>query len=156
MVGCDRTYDLPEAYKGRNLFIRDTIDGFILQENEWYTTVALPFAQTNDIHLAWNEWHFNATLAGRVPHEGVSRLLTSRKRQFKDHTVRRGLAFILEHGFMKTSEGREQYRRNLRGIKQCVQETCNFDALYAYLTCTNYDFRCPPRAAATTSTWTSS
>ena len=91
------TYDLPEAYKGRNLFIRDTIDGFILQDNEWYTTVALPFAQTNDIHLAWNEWHFNATLAGRVPHEGVSRLITSSKRQFKDHTVRRGLAFILEH-----------------------------------------------------------
>ena len=23
---------------------------------------------------------------------------------------------------------------------QCVQETCNFDTLYAYLTCGNYDF----------------
>ena len=28
---------------------------------------------------------------------------------------------------------------------QCVQETCNFDALYAYLTCTNYDFNCTTR-----------
>jgi len=51
------TYDLPEAYKGRNLFLRDTIDGFILDKNEWYTSVALPYAQTNDIHLAWNEWY---------------------------------------------------------------------------------------------------
>ena len=25
-------------------------------------------------------------------------------------------------------------------IVQCVQETCNFDVLYAYLTCGNYDF----------------
>ena len=41
-----------------------------------------------------NEWHFNQTLAGRVPNEGVSRLITSSKRQFKDHTIRRGLAFI--------------------------------------------------------------
>jgi len=56
--------------------------------------------------------HFNQTLAGRVPHEGISRLITSSKRAFKDHTVRRGLAFILEHGFMNTAEGREQYRRN--------------------------------------------
>ena len=30
------TYDLPEAYKGRNLFLRDTIDGFILGDNEWH------------------------------------------------------------------------------------------------------------------------
>lgn len=57
-----------------------------------------------------------------MPHEGVSRLITSSKRAFKDHTIRRGLAFILEHGFMNTAEGREQYRRNLMGIKQCVQE----------------------------------
>jgi len=48
------TYDLPEAYKGRNLFIRDTIDGFILGDNEWYTTACLPYAQTDDIHLAWS------------------------------------------------------------------------------------------------------
>ena len=51
------TYDLPEAYKGRNLYLRDTIDGFILEDNEWYTRVALPFAQTNDIHLAWFVLH---------------------------------------------------------------------------------------------------
>ena len=29
-----------------------------------------------------------------------------------------------------------------RSIRYCVQETCNFDALYAYLTCGNYDFSC--------------
>jgi len=111
------TYDLPEAYRGKNLFLRDTIDGFIMGDHSFYTRVLLPYAQTDQIHLRWNEWHFNQTLAGRVPHEGISRLITSSKRSFKDHTVRRGLAFILEHGFMNTAEGREQYRRNLLGIK---------------------------------------
>lgn len=28
-----------------------------------------------------------------------------------------------------------------QSIRYCVQETCNFDALFAYLTCGNYDFR---------------
>jgi hypothetical protein len=133
------TYDLPEAYKGKNLFLRDTIDGFIMDDNEWYTRVCLPYAQTDQIHLRWNEWHFNQTLAGRVPHEGISRLITSSKRAFKDHTVRRGLAFILEHGFMNTAEGREQYRRNLIGIKQCVQETNNHDVISSLIGARNYD-----------------
>lgn len=26
--------------------------------------------------------------------------------------------------------------------RYCVQETCNFDTLFSYLTCGNYDFRC--------------
>lgn len=133
------TYDLPEAYKGRNLFLRTQIDNLIRQGSDWYTAVALPWKQTNDIHIAWNEWHFSSTLAGRVPHEGVSRLVSSSKRAFKDHVVRRGLAMILEHGFMNTPEGEEQYIRNLVGIRQCVQETCNYDVIHAYLTCRNYD-----------------
>ena len=33
------TYDLPEAYRGKNLFLRDTIDGFIMEDNEWYDEV---------------------------------------------------------------------------------------------------------------------
>ena len=94
------TYDLPEAYKGKNLFLRDTIDGFIMGDNEWYTRVVLPYAQTDQIHLAWNEWHFNQTLAGRVPHEGISRLITSSKRAFKDHTVRRGPVTIRRRTFL--------------------------------------------------------
>lgn len=133
------TYDLPEAYKGRNLFLRERIDELIRKGNDWYTTHALPWKSTNDIHVQWNEWHFTSTLAGRVPHEGISRLVSSSKRTFRDHVVRRGLALILEHGFMNTPEGEEQYIRSLLGIRQCVQETCNYDVIYAYLTCKNYE-----------------
>ena len=133
------TYDLPEAYKGQCLYLRDTMDGLIVEGNDWYTTVALPWVQTEHMHIAWNEFHFNQTLAGRVPHEGVSRLISSSKRGHKEAVVRRGIAMVLEHGFMNTPEGQEQYRRNLIGIRTCVQETANHDVMQAYLTCKRYD-----------------
>lgn len=137
------TYDLPEAYKGRNLFLRDTLDGLITgdtSQHTWYTSPAcLPYRETDQIHLSWNVWQFNRTLAGQVPHEGISRLITSSKRSFKESTVRYGLAFYLEHGFMNTAEGRQQYQRNLMGIKQCVQEANNYDVLATILHSPRYD-----------------
>ena len=33
------------------------------------------------------------------------------------------------------------YTRCLSSLSQCVQETCNFDTIFSYLTCGNYDFR---------------
>lgn len=66
-----------------------------MEDIEWYTTIALPWAQTDQVNVTWNEWHFDNHLADRVPHEGVSRLVTTSKRQFKQHIVRRGLAFIM-------------------------------------------------------------
>jgi hypothetical protein len=37
--------------------------------------------------------------------------------------VRRGLAFIIEHGFYKTDQGRQHYLMNLRQIVDSVNET---------------------------------
>ena len=137
----EQTFDLPEAYRGKNLFLRDTIDGLITDGSkpQWYTTVALPWAQTDQITFSWNEFHFNETLAGRVPHEGISRLVTSSRAARNEKSVRRGLAMVLEHGFMSTKEGQDQYRMNLQGIAQCVQETANHDVMNALLTANNYD-----------------
>lgn len=136
-----QNYDLPEAYKGKNLYLRDTINGLITDGSkpDFYTTVVLPWAQTDQITFAWNEFQFNETLAGRVPHEGISRLVTSSKRAKQDKSVRRGIAMILEHGFMSTAEGVEHYRRNLLGIAQCVQETANHDVMAALFSSDNYD-----------------
>ena len=48
---------------------------------------------------------------------------------------------VIESDFYATEAGRAHFSDQLTSIRYCVQETCNFDALYAYLTCTNYDFR---------------
>jgi len=39
----------------------------------------------------------------------------------------------------------------LKSIRYCVQETCNFDVLYAYLSCGNYDFNCTAKPKNPTS-----
>ena len=70
-------FNLPNAYQGQNLFLRNTIDGFIMEGHQWYTTVCLPYARTDQLTVAWNEWKFDQHLVGRVPHEGVSRLIRS-------------------------------------------------------------------------------
>ena len=47
---------------------------------------------------------------------------------------------MIESDFYATDAGRQHFADQLKSIRYCVQETCNFDALYAYLTCGNYDF----------------
>lgn len=47
---------------------------------------------------------------------------------------------IIESDFYATEAGRQHFADQLTSIRYCVQETCNFDAIYAYLTCGNYDF----------------
>ena len=132
-------YAYPEAVKDSSLRVRDDITGFVLDNSlEWYTTVVLPWAQTDQMSIHWNEWHFDNSLADRVPHEGVSRLITSSKRQFTTHVVRRGLAFVMEGDYADTPEGREQYVQNVRSIAQSVQETQDHDTVWALLTCKNY------------------
>ena len=132
-------YDLPEVYKGRNLFVAETITGFILEGESWYTQLALPWAQTDQLTVTWNEWHFNRVKAGRVPHEGVSRLVTSSKRQFRTHVQRHGLAFIMEADFFNTAEGDTHFRRNVEGIGQSVQETQEYDTVDALLRSKNHE-----------------
>ena len=49
----------------------------------------------------------------------------------------------------QTQAGRDHFRDQLQSIRYCAQETRNFDVLYAYLTCNNYDLSLcaspPPR-----------
>lgn len=127
------TYDLPDAWEGKNLFLRDTIDGFILDGNDWFTSKALPYLSHDGRSISWNKFTFNQTLAGVVPEEGVSRRITSSNESRTESTIRHGLSFVLEHGFMNTPEGKQQYLRNIQHIAQCVQETNNHDVLSALL-----------------------
>ena len=135
-------YDLPEAYKGKNLFLANTIEGFVLKDEDLlWTRQILPLVRTDQLRVQFSTWDFSETLAGRVPHEGISRIIRSRKSEHSGSMERRGLAFILEHGFMKTEEGRRQYMLNIQQIAQAIQVTLNFDVLSALLTCKRYDIQ---------------
>ena len=135
------TYHFPDAYAGSNTKIRDQLNNLILKSPQnWQTSVALPFFQIEGTVVEWDEVRFDVRLMQRVPYEGVSRMQTSLRRKHRDRVVRRGLALIIESDFYATDAGRQHFANQLTSIRYCVQETCNFDTLYAYLTCGNYDF----------------
>lgn len=62
------TYNLPESYKGRNLFLERVLDYKIRKEDEFYTRDLLPWEYTEDLHVAWEVFSFNRTLADLEPH----------------------------------------------------------------------------------------
>jgi len=130
-------YDLFHLYNGKNMYLRDTIEGFILDDIEWYIRV-MPWLETADQNIKFNTYEFQTTLATPVPNEGVPRLISSTSRSFEDSVQRLGLGFIMEGDLLGTPEGEQQYRRNIAGIAQSCQETVNYHTLVALLTCKNY------------------
>ena len=56
---------------------------------------------------------------------------TSLRRRHRDRVVRRGLGLVIESDFYATDAGRAHFANQLTSIRYCVQETCNFDVLYA-------------------------
>jgi len=136
------TYHFPDAYYGQNTKIRETLNNLILKSpQEWQTNVALPFVKIEGTTVEWDELHFDVRLLQRVPYEGVSRMQTSLRRRHRDRVVRRGIGMTIESDFYSTDQGRQHFRDQLTSIRYCVQETCNFDALFSYLNSGNYDFR---------------
>lgn len=135
------TYHFPDAFTGSNVRLRDVMSNLILRSPQvWQTSLGLPFQQLEGTTVEWDEIHFDVRLLQRVPYEGVSRMQTSLRRKHRDRVVRRGLGMMIESDFYTTEAGRKHFNDSLTSIRYCVQETCNFDVLYSYLTTTNYDF----------------
>jgi hypothetical protein len=133
------TFDLPEVYKGRNLFIKDTLDTEILERRDNFPTTLIPWFPTDEIKIQLNEWNFDTVLIDEVPHKSLSRLIPSHKTQFSARSKRRGIAFVLELDFFNSADGDIAYYRNIIGIANSVQETQNYDTIFSLLTCKNYE-----------------
>ena len=135
------TFHFPDAYYGQNTKIRETLNNLILKSpQDWQTNVALPFVRITGTTVEWDELRFDVRLLQRVPYEGISRMQTSLRRRHRT-VVRRGIGMMIESDFYATEAGRAHFSDQLTSIRYCVQETCNFDTIFAYLTCGNYDFR---------------
>jgi len=140
------TYHFPDAYLGKNVHLRDTLNNLILSSpQDWQTTTALPWMKIEGVTVVWDEVHFDVRLLQRVPYEGASRMQTSMRRSHRDRVVRRGIALIVESDFYRTEAGRKYFSDQVTSIRYCVQETANYDVLFSYLTCTRTP---PPRAHA--------
>lgn len=66
---------------------------------------------------------FDEGIASRVPYESAARVLPQSKRSFAGYTVRQGLAIAMEHNFMVSQAGRENFRNQLTQLVGSIQMT---------------------------------
>ena len=132
------TYNLPRAYVGKNKYLEEVLDFMIRKEDEFYTSKLLPWEYTDDLNVAWEIFSFNRTLADLEPSQGLPRFVTQESEKHSDNLLRRGLAFIIEHGFYKTERGKRHFSLNLRQITDAVHTTCYFGVIHALLAGKSY------------------
>lgn len=127
------TYNLPKSYEGKNKHLEDVLDFMIRKEDEFYTSKLLPWSFTEDLHVQWEIFRFNRTLMDVEPEQGIPRLVTAETERRSDNLLRRGLAFIIEHGFMTTDRGRRHFMMNLQQITDAVHTTAYFGVMHSLL-----------------------
>ena len=124
--------------EGRNLFLENVLDYLITNESDWYTSYALPWVKTDQLSVQWEIFRFNKTLFDLEPEQGPPRYVSAEREARTDRLVRRGLGFIIEHGFYETEEGKSHYLMNLRQISDSVHETAYFGVMSALLSSHDY------------------
>ena len=132
---------LPDVLRGPNPFLTDRIDGLISDAtNSPFTSLILPYTYIDnpDKKLTWNTWSFDEGLASRVPYEAAARTLTQTKRSFKAFLVRHGIAINMEHNFMMSPAGRENFQNQLKQLVGSVQYSNDLDVHIALVTAPSY------------------
>ena len=105
----------------------------IRKEDEFYTQRLLPWQHTDQLHVKWDIFTFNRSIMDVEPEQGIPRLVTSEMDTKSDNLLRRGLAFIIEHGFMTTERGRRTFMLNLQQITDAVHTTAYHGVMTALL-----------------------
>ncbi|KAJ1472157.1 hypothetical protein T484DRAFT_1752875 [Baffinella frigidus] len=135
-------WHLPDMLKGPNPFLTDRIDGLITDAtNSPFTTIILPYVylQNPDAKIKWNVFNFDEGLATRVPYESGARVLTQTKTSHAGYAVRQGLAITMEHNFMMSPAGRENFHNQLLQLVGSIQHTNDLDVHMALITAPSYE-----------------
>lgn len=134
-------WHLPDALKGSNSFLTDRIDGLITDATSSpFTKNILPYVymEQPDQKIKWNVYSFDEGIASRVPYESAARVLPQSKRSFAGYAVRQGLAIAMEHNFMMSPQGMENFRRQLMQLVGSIQLTNDLDVHMALLHAPSY------------------
>ena len=91
-----------------------------------------------DRKIEWNVWTFDQGLASRVPYESAARTLTQRKQTFSGYTVRQGLAITMEHNFMMSPEGMQNFHNQITQVVGSIQTTNDLDVHMALMNAPSY------------------
>ena len=134
-------WHLPDALKGYNQYLTDRVDGLITDAtNSPFTRNILPYVylENPDQKLKWNVYSFDEGLASRVPYEAAARVLPQTKRSFAGYAVRQGLAIAMEHNFMVSEKGRQNFKNQLLQLVGSIQLTNDLDVHVALITAPSY------------------
>lgn len=132
---------LPAGLRGRNDFLTERVDGLITDAtNSPFTKTILPYVYLDypDHKIKWNVYSFDEGIASRVPYESAARVLPQTKRSFAGYTVRQGLAIAMEHNFMVSEKGRENFQNQLTQLVGSIQMTNDLDVHIALLQAPSY------------------
>jgi hypothetical protein len=134
-------WHLPDALRGPNMFLTDRIDGLITDAtNSPFTKNILPYMYVDqpDKKIKWNVYSFDEGVASRVPYEAAARVLPQSKRTFSGYAVRQGLAIAMEHNFMMSPAGMDNFRKQLQQLVGSIQMTNDLDVHMALLLAPSY------------------
>lgn len=132
-------WNMPEAYHGSSLYLRDTVEDYMLTAKwDFWTERILPWYRTDEIHVQWTQWSNNAHYMSITPHQTSSRVVTQKRTIRRASIVRRGIGAEFENDFIKTSMGRASFMAALGQIARSIQETANVEVLRALINCHRY------------------
>lgn len=131
--------NLAQAYQGDNLVLTNRITGYIADKKHgFYTTMLLPLYNVSQLRWNFSTQRANPALAGLVPYEGTSRMLTSTIRTFQGQTERRGIEIKVEGDFYLSAGGKLDYAHKIQHIKDTVQRTMDYQVVVCIDQCQDY------------------
>jgi len=134
-------WHLPDVLKGPNTYLTDRVDGLITDTtNSPFTTVILPYKYiaNPDAKIKWNAFSYDEGLATRVPYESAARVLTQTKRSYAAFAVRHGLAIEMEHNFMMSPTGMENFSNQVKQLVGSIQMSNDLDVHIALVQAPSY------------------
>lgn len=132
---------LPASLHGRNDYLTERIEGLITDStNSPFTRNILPYVYLPypDHKIKWHVYSFDEGIASRVPYEAAARVLPQSKQSFAGYAVRQGLAIAMEHNFMVSEKGRENFKHQLTQLVGSIQMTNDLDVHIALLQAPSY------------------
>jgi hypothetical protein len=123
------TWTLPQALYGEIKRLSETVEQLVMLDGNFYNEVISPIVYTTALGIKWSEVQFLPHIADVVPELGVARLVRSKRMENSARFVRRGIGFIMEHGFMNTPEGVRHYLMTVNQLAQAAIETNKFDVM---------------------------
>lgn len=128
------TFDLPDAYKGSNLYLSELVVDLVTEQQAFPVNVCLPWRQyEGGMVIMWDKWIFNRRMMDQYPEEAGPRLLDSQREEHQATMLREGIGFEMEDTYMMTAEGRRCFACHLLQISTAIRETACFSVMLTLL-----------------------